>query len=65
MSDRILDPKWDGHSTFTADELAEILKLSRLSVYEAIRSGQIPVVRIGRRMIIPRLVLEKLLNVAA
>jgi excisionase family DNA binding protein len=63
-AERVLAPKWDGHSTFTAKEVAEIMQLSTLTVYEGIKAHQIPCVRIGRRCIIPRRALERLLSVA-
>jgi len=39
------------------------LGLSRNTVYELIRQGQIPSVRLGRRILVPREALENLLNV--
>ena len=39
---------------FTVEETAEVLRISRGSAYEAVRTGQIPSVRIGRRILIPR-----------
>ncbi len=62
VSWRILDPKWDGRSTFTVDETAEIFGLSRCSAYAAVKKGEIPVVWIGRRCIVPRRALEKMLS---
>ena len=45
----------------TVDEVAELLRISRGSAYEAVRTGQIPSVRIGRRIIISRqLLLEQI-----
>jgi excisionase family DNA binding protein len=58
---RILDSKWDGRSTFTVEETAEILGLSRWSAYAAVKKKEIPVVWIGRRCIVPRLGLERML----
>jgi hypothetical protein len=58
---RILDPKWDGRSTFPVEEKAEILGLSRWSAYAAVKKKEIPVVWIGRRCIVPRLGLERML----
>jgi excisionase family DNA binding protein len=60
----IFDPKWNGRSTFSVEEAGcEILGLSKCSAYAAAKSGSIPTVRIGRRLIVPRLALEKLLGV--
>jgi excisionase family DNA binding protein len=58
---RILDAKWDGRSTFTVEEAGEICGLSRPSIYAAAKNGTLPTVRIGRRRIVPRHALERLL----
>ncbi|MCK1542201.1 helix-turn-helix domain-containing protein [Bradyrhizobium sp. 160] len=59
----IFDPKWDGRSTFSVEEAGcEILGLSKVSAYAAANRGDIPTVRIGRRLLVPRLALEKLLG---
>jgi excisionase family DNA binding protein len=47
--------------TFTVDETRRKLGLSRGLIYQAIHQGQIPSIRIGRRILIPRAALEKLL----
>ena len=44
----------------TVDETAEFLRLGRSSVYDAIRMKEIPAVRIGRRILVPKVVLERL-----
>lgn len=51
--------------TLTVEETATLLGISRGSAYEAARRGQIPVVRIGRRLLVPRTRLEQLLGVDA
>jgi excisionase family DNA binding protein len=40
--------------TYTADEIAHVLGLSRGLVYEYLRDGTIPAERVGRRWIISR-----------
>lgn len=40
-------------ATLTVDEVSEILGLSRGTAYEAVRRGQIPALRIGRRIVVP------------
>jgi excisionase family DNA binding protein len=62
-ADRVLDRRWDGRSTFTVPEAAEILGLSRWLAYEAAKKGTLPTIWIGRRCIVPRRALEKLLTV--
>jgi excisionase family DNA binding protein len=47
--------------TLTVDEAAATLGISRASAYEAVRRGQIPHIRIGSRILVPRSQLEKML----
>ena len=46
----------------TVVEAAELLKIGRSCAYEAIRNGQLPVIRMGRRILVPRAALERLLE---
>jgi len=48
--------------TLTVPEVAALLRISRGSCYEAIRTGQIPSLRFGRSIRIPRYALQQLLN---
>ncbi|HUV52204.1 MAG TPA: helix-turn-helix domain-containing protein [Dehalococcoidia bacterium] len=48
--------------TFTVEEARIRLGLGRSSMYEALRRGEIPNIRIGRRILIPRASLEQLLT---
>jgi len=45
----------------TVDETAKCLGIGRNSAYEAIARGEIPVVRVGKRLLVPKAALEKLL----
>ncbi|MDO8636752.1 MAG: helix-turn-helix domain-containing protein [Dehalococcoidia bacterium] len=47
--------------TFTVQEAAHVLGIGRTSAYEAVRRGDIPVIRVGKRLLVPRAALEKLL----
>jgi excisionase family DNA binding protein len=58
---QILDPKWDGRFTFTVEEAGKICGISRPSAYAAAKNGTLPTVRIGRRYVVPRFALERLL----
>lgn len=49
-------------AVMTVEEAAKILRISRGSAYEAARSGDIPTVRIGKRILVPRARLLKLLR---
>lgn len=46
---------------FTIEEAARILRIGRTAAYEAARRGEIPVIRVGRRLRVPRCRLEALL----
>ena len=48
--------------TITVDEAAARLGLSRNGAYEAVRRGEIPSLRIGRRVLVPRAALERMLD---
>lgn len=51
--------------TMTVEEAAVALGISRASAYEAVGRGEIPCIRIGRRILIPKVALEKLLEGAS
>lgn len=46
----------------TVEEAAGVLRISRTAAYEAVRRGELPVVRIGRSLRIPRHALNQLLS---
>lgn len=48
--------------TFTIEEAAGVLGIGRTSAYEAVRRGEIPVIHLGRRLLVPRVALERLLG---
>ena len=48
--------------TLTVDEVARYLGIGRNSAYEAIARGEIPAVKIGKRLLVPKVALEKLLS---
>jgi excisionase family DNA binding protein len=51
--------------TLTAREASQLLGLSRTSVYQGISTGEIPHVKVGKRILIPKVALEKLLSEAS
>lgn len=51
--------------TVTVPEAGRLLGISRRSAYGLARAGAIPVLRLGRRVVVPRLALERLLRAAA
>ena len=48
--------------TLTVDEAAHRLGISRGLAYELARCGQLPVVRLGRRLLVPKAALEHMLT---
>ncbi|MEK7352915.1 MAG: helix-turn-helix domain-containing protein [Chloroflexota bacterium] len=52
----------DNKLTFTVNETAKILGIGRNSAYEAVARGEIPVIKVGKRLLVPKAALEKLLN---
>jgi excisionase family DNA binding protein len=53
-STRNADPSGVARLTYTVDELAELLALSRGLTYASLRDGTIPAERVGRRWVISR-----------
>ena len=50
--------------TLTVNETAHILGLSRNSAYQGVLTGEIPHIKIGKRILIPRIAIEKMLSEA-
>lgn len=48
--------------TMSVPEAGRLLGLSRNSAYDAARRGEIPVLRFGRKLRVPRVALERLLS---
>lgn len=44
----------DQRLTYTVEEAARLLGISRGLAYELVRSGQIPAIQLGRRLVVPR-----------
>ncbi len=47
--------------TLTVDEAARYLGIGRNSAYAAIARGEIPAIRVGKRLLVPKAALEKML----
>ena len=54
--------KMTERATLDVDEAAKILGLSRNAAYSAVAAGQLPAIRLGRRIVIPRAALERMLE---
>lgn len=51
----------DDRLVYTVDEAATLLGISRSFAYEAVQKGEIPSMRIGRRILVPKAALERFL----
>lgn len=51
--------------TLTVEEAAKELGLGKNAAYEGVRTEQIPSIRIGRRILVPRVALDRMLNATA
>jgi len=51
-----------GKLTLSVPEAAKLLGISRGLCYERVKTGDIPVIKIGRRLLVPKRALEKLLE---
>jgi hypothetical protein len=61
MKTSVLGPKWADRDAFSVEEAGKILGLSRASAFNAANRGDLPTIRIGRRFVVPRFALERLL----
>jgi excisionase family DNA binding protein len=52
----------DGRLTVTVEEAAQLLGISRTMAFQAVRSGEIPAIRVRRRILIPVARLNDLLR---
>ncbi len=50
-------------ATITVEEAAERLGVSLTLAYKAAKTGQLPVVRVGRRMLVPLAAFERMLGI--
>jgi excisionase family DNA binding protein len=50
--------------TLSVAEAGKVLGIGRSAAYEAARSGQMPTIKIGRRILVPLVALERLLEQA-
>ena len=55
-------PESPGRLTWTVEEAAMALGVSRAFAYDAVRRGDIPAIKIGRRILVPRSALKRLLE---
>lgn len=49
-------------ATYSVDEAAKALGISRNLAYDGVRSGEIPCIRIRGRILVPRAAIERMLS---
>jgi len=54
---------WQRRPTVPVDVAAEVLGISRASAFRAVHRGQLPSIRLGRRIVIPTAGLRALLGI--
>lgn len=47
--------------TLSVSEAARVLGISRAHAYDCVRSGELPSITLGRRVVVPRQAIEQLL----
>jgi excisionase family DNA binding protein len=52
----------DERLVLTVSEAASVLRLSRAFTYELVARGQLPSVRLGRRIMVPRAGIQRILD---
>jgi excisionase family DNA binding protein len=48
--------------TLTVEEAGRVVGISRSAAYQAVARGELPALRIGRRLVVPRVALDRLLT---
>jgi excisionase family DNA binding protein len=51
--------------TFTVEEAGELLGISRALAYEMARTGRLPTLRFGKRIVVPKKAIENMLERSA
>jgi excisionase family DNA binding protein len=56
------DERLISRQTYHLEEVAKLLGVGRNQAYEAARRGEIPSIRIGKRVLVPKAALDRLLR---
>ena len=55
-------PTAENTRTYTVEEAGRLLGIGRNGAYEAAKTGQLPAIRIGKRILVPKAALDRLLD---
>jgi excisionase family DNA binding protein len=61
----MVDASGDRRLVFSVEETAVLLGISRAFAYELVARGEIPSLRLGRRIVVPRVSIDELVARAA
>ena len=53
----------DQKGTYSVPEAARLLGIGRNAAYDAVRRGEIPTIRIGKRLLVPKAALQRMLEI--
>jgi excisionase family DNA binding protein len=56
------EPNWRDRATITVEEAGAVLGVGRSAAYAGVRSGDIPAIRVGKRLLCPTAKLKALLG---
>ena len=62
MHSKFNDNHQRNSSVYTVDQVSEILGISRTSAYKAVHNGEIPSIRIGKRILVPKSEVQYIVN---
>jgi excisionase family DNA binding protein len=52
-------PRAEQPLTYTVEEAAKLLRIGRNQGYDAAKSGELPTIKFGKRILVPRAALEQ------
>lgn len=61
----LVTPKDNERLVYSVTEVGELLGISRAFAYELVARGEIPVIRLGRRRLVPKHALHRLIQAAS
>jgi excisionase family DNA binding protein len=56
------EPEQPERETYSVEEAGAVVGIGRSAAYQAVKSGELPSVKIGKRLLVPKRALERLLE---
>jgi excisionase family DNA binding protein len=54
--------EFDSRRTYTVEQASKLLGIGRNNGYQAVRRGELPTIKIGKRLLVPKAALDRLLD---